>query len=114
MKSIEWAAGLFEGEGCISTSIDKRNGNLRHGLYLGGKDQDVIEDFSNVMGCGNVIQRKAKQREHHATIYMWQVYAKDKVRECLELLLPHLGERRAYKALNCLDDIDNYLLLKAN
>lgn len=81
---------------------------------MGGKDKDVVEDFHNAMGHGSVYQRIAKQKEHHSTIYMWQVYSRKKVRECLELLLPFLGERRAYTALNCLDDIDNYFYLKQN
>ena len=101
MKTIEWAAGLFEGEGCITY-----NGN-RQSLHLGGKDLDVIQEFAAGMGVGNVIERKAKRKDTHSTIYMWQTYAADKVKHCLELLLPHLGQRRAYKALNCLDNIDN-------
>ena len=114
MKTIEWAAGLFEGEGCIHTGVDKRNGNFRHSLHLGGKDKDVIEAFHSVMGTGKFYLRGAKQKEEHSDIYIWQVYAREKVRQCLELLLPYLGERRAYKAQNSLDDIDNYFYLKQN
>jgi hypothetical protein len=98
--SIEWAAGLFEGEGCIYF-----NGK-RHSLHLGGKDLDVIQSFSEVMGVGNVIERKAKRSEEHSTIYMWQTYAADKVRHCLDVLLPHLGNRRAHKALDVLDHLE--------
>ena len=99
-RSIEWAAGLFEGEGCIYC-----NGK-RQSLHLGGKDLDVIQDFADTMGIGNVIQRKAKRKEEHSTIYMWQTYASSKVRRCLDMLLPHLGTRRAHKALDVLDHLE--------
>ena len=104
-KSIEWAAGLFEGEGCISTSTTKY-GKTRHGLYLGGKDKDVIEAFAAVMPYGNIHKREAKRKDFHSDIYMWQVFAKDKVRVCLDMLLPYLGDRRAHKALDVLDDLE--------
>ena len=100
MKTIEWAAGLFEGEGCIYS-----NGK-RFSLHLGGKDLDVIQEFRDTIGVGEICERKAKKKKSHATIYMWQTYAKSKVAFVLGKLLPHLGQRRAYKALNCLDDIE--------
>ena len=100
MKSIEWAAGLFEGEGCIYSD------GKRSSLHLGGKDLDVIQEFRDTVGVGNIIERKKKRKESHATIYMWQTYAGDKVSFVLGKLLPHLGQRRAYKALNCLDNIE--------
>ena len=102
---IAWAAGLFEGEGCISTSIDKRNGNTRYGLYLGGKDRDVIQRFCDVMGCGNIHKRESSNSKH-ADIYMWQVFAKGKVHACLDKLLPYFGDRRAHKALDVLDSLE--------
>ena len=61
MKTIEWASGLFEGEGCITY-----NGN-RQSLHLGGKDLDVIQDFAAVMGVGNIIERKLQASRY--TLY---------------------------------------------
>jgi len=106
VKSIEWAAGLFEGEGCSFSGVDKRNGNQRFSLHLGGKDLDVIQEFAAVMQEGKIVERKTKRKDTHATIYMWQVYARNSVQRCLSALLPHLGNRRAYKALNILDDLE--------
>ena len=106
MKSIEWAAGLFEGEGCIS----KRTPN-KYQCSLEMTDKDVVEDFFNIIGYGNMSTR---QRGEWKRTWTWSLYAIRDVRKFLEAILPYLGERRAYKALNCLDDIDNYFYLKQN
>ena len=112
MKSIEWAAGLFEGEGCITTRQGSKNA-LRHTLDINMTDRDVMENFAEVVGAKLLGPYKpASAKQHHQPFWRVCIGSKSEVRRVLELLLPHLGERRAYKALNCLDDIDNHLFLK--
>ena len=102
MKTIEWAAGLFEGEGCIT--IDKRTGNPK--LEINMTDEDVISDFRNVVGYGKITQRYLNDPVRKP---QWRVRIekKSEVKRILEAMLPYFGQRRAYKALNCLDAIDN-------
>ena len=95
MKTIEWATGLFEGEGCITTG---------HRLHLAMTDKDAVEDFARVIGYGYAREQLRPGRQ---TQYEWSVSRKSIVRDTLEKMLPYFGMRRAYKALNCLDDIDN-------
>ena len=95
MKTIEWAAGLFEGEGCITTN---------HRIKIAMTDKDVVEDFARVVGFGDV---REQQRPPHRTQYEWQAQRKSIVKDILLRMLPYFGTRRAYKALNCLDEIDN-------
>ena len=103
MKSIEWAAGLFEGEGSIT------NSGIYPKLYLAMTDKDVVDEFMSFIGIGKI---HVRDRAPHQTQYAWQVTGAQ-IRPVLERLLPYLGQRRSYKALNCLDDIDNHLFLKA-
>jgi hypothetical protein len=97
MHSIEWAAGLFEGEGCIY----KR----KHGasLKLEMTDKDVIEMFEEVFPGGKWSDR---QRGTSKRIYAYNIHKKNFVIHALSKMLPYFGNRRAYKALNVLDDLE--------
>lgn len=94
---IAWASGLFEGEGCILTK--------RYGIKLKMTDLDVVRRFQSVMGIGSIIPAK-QPLPHHKLCYEWAVWNKAGVYRLLELMLPYFGERRAYAALNKLDQID--------
>ena len=96
-----WAAGLFEGEGSISATPERRN--VPHGsvwryirLSLGSTDEDVVRRFHEVAGCGSVggpYQYKAERKPH------WQWSATGaKADAFLEEILPLLGERRQRRA----------------
>ena len=101
MKTIEWAAGLFEGEGTI---VSNKDGTQF--LQMSMVDEDVIKDFLKVVGVGKFYELKAKTSTGK-TIYRASVHRKADVKYLLEQMLPYFGHRRAYKALNCLDEIDN-------
>ena len=89
---LAWASGLFEGEGCV-----------RRQLEIEMTDKDTIYKFWDIMNCGNVYYR---ERPNVKPTWRWKVGNKHDVRNCLQLMLPFLGERRAYKALNILDSIE--------
>ena len=105
MKTIEWAAGLFEGEGCI---VKRKDRNL-YRLQLVMTDLDVVQDFRKVVGLEDrtieTINRSDKPT-HYKQQYAFRIYKKADVVRVLSAMLPYLGQRRAYKALNCLDDIE--------
>ena len=50
-RSIEWAAGLFEGEGCM-TWRDKEH--KRPYLKLTMTDFDVVQKFAEIVNCGSL------------------------------------------------------------
>ena len=51
MKTIEWATGLFEGEGTI-VKDKRRPGSYQLSLHM--CDEDVVSEFQAVMKYGNV------------------------------------------------------------
>lgn len=83
---IAWAAGLFEGEGCIYAGV---RGAPR--LALSMKDRDVVEHFMAVVGAGTLYPD-----QHGMT--RWQAGRLAQVHGILVALLPYLGERRSAKA----------------
>ena len=103
MHTIEWAAGLFEGEGCFTFKRNK-NGRTYPRLYLKMTDQDIVEKFAEVVGYGNVNYVPTKKQWKDA--FAWEISKATEVRRITAAMLPYLGLRRAYKALNILDDLE--------
>ena len=100
MKTIEWAAGLFEGEGTIT-----KNRSNSYYLQLSMVDKDVVEMFLETLGVGKFYELKAVTITGK-TIYRASIHKIKDVRAVLTKFLPHLGNRRAHKALDCLDILD--------
>jgi hypothetical protein len=77
-------------------------------------DLDVVQDFVDIIGYGNVREKKdaGSRKAHWKQAYEWQICKRSEIYRILEAMLPYFGHRRAYKALNCLDDIDNYIYSK--
>lgn len=99
MHSIEWAAGLFEGEGCIYKRKDRNAARL----CLLMTDKDVVDNFAAVFPGGHMHERVRKGKK---TAWEYQLNKKTFVIHALSKMLPYFGNRRAYKALNILDDLE--------
>ena len=97
MHSIEWAAGLFEGEGCIDAS-NKR-------LCLSMSDKDVVDSFESVFPGGRRYVESPRS-ERHKPMYKYFINKKNLIITYLSQMLPFFHDRRAYKALNILDDLE--------
>jgi hypothetical protein len=104
MKTIEWATGLFEGEGSIT------HDNGRPQISLEMTDKDVVEAFAEVVGVGKVNgpYRRSNKPDYYKPTYKWKIKAKADVRKVLSMMLPNLGTRRAHRALDALDYIELY------
>lgn len=107
VNSIEWAAGLFEGEGCIyEGKQSKFPHNPYYQLTVGMTDKDVVQKFCDVVGYGHVTESKTKTPDHWKQVYTWRAAKTTEVRRILSAMLPYFGNRRAYKALNILDTLE--------
>jgi len=97
--SIEWAAGLFEGEGSITYGkVIGRADSYRYQLTISSSDQDVLEKFCKIVNCGRVLGPYPGQREGNKERYNWHIQNQ---RDCLYVigqLYPHLCKRRKEKA----------------
>ena len=113
--AIAWAAGLFEGEGCITTYLtynyDKAGNRKGNGfpvvrLQLKMCDRDIIERFGQVVGISKCAGPYGTRKENWRPAYEWHCSKRQDVERIILAFLSYLGERRAYKALNALDTID--------
>ena len=97
--NIGWMAGMYEGEGCIEKTSPRG-----YRLTIVSTDFDVIEKIHKFAG-GHVYPAK-KYQTHHKPAWRWRLGTKPEVTKLLTQMLPFLGNRRAYDALNALDTME--------
>lgn len=91
---IAWAAGVFEGEGCISVVRSGPQAGRRASLNMKMTDRDVIERFRAAVGRGSIHEDKWYARRGQPSQWRWRVSAQSDVLHILDAFEPFLGERR--------------------
>jgi hypothetical protein len=91
-EGIVWAAGLFEGEGCLYQT----NRKAYPGAALMMTDEDVVRKFVDTVGMGGV--REYRTKPPRKPTWRWEVYGFEKVQALIAMFWPFLGERRQAKA----------------
>lgn len=101
--SLDWVAGVFEGEGtfCSVRNLTNRFGKpgivSRFTVAVTMTDRDIIERFNKAVGVGSV-KGPYQPNGNRKTVWRWSATNR---KECLEVtlkLLPFLGERRTKDA----------------
>jgi hypothetical protein len=97
-EEVAWAAGLFEGEGCIHL-MKRSSKNGKAALTLSMADQDVVHRFSRILGVGNLRGPYTQAPgSHWKPMWTWEAGKRREVQSVLNRVLPFLGERRLAKA----------------
>ena len=89
--AIAWAAGLFEGEGCVVYGASHR-GPLR--AKISSTDRDVLDMMVERTGVGAVYGPRAPNGFGVKPFYEWIVNGRA-ARDFLMEILPMMGQRRA-------------------
>lgn len=97
VDSVDWAAGLFEGEGTI---VVKPYGEGTVSLQLASIDKDTVDRFQAVMG-GKVYGPYGPYQPRRKPHWRWDANGKEAGR-VLKVLAPRLGMRRGAKAQEAL------------
>ena len=95
-NELAWASGLFEGEGCISLTKDKRTPRVYPRLILSMTDEDVVRRFHAAVGLGNVVPWE--DAAHRSPFWRWQSARFEYVQAVLAMLWSGLGDRRRARA----------------
>lgn len=88
MMDIAYCAGLFDGEGCLSTSpYTTRDGRERFhcDIFLGMQNFEAVDAFRQVMGVGSVTRR--------SSVWMFQTTGA-KAAKSVRMILPYLRAKR--------------------
>jgi len=104
-NSIEWAAGLFEGEGSIYMNTVNGGKSSYPRIAIAMTDEDVIRRFGEVVGITHYTLRK-DNTPNRKPAWEWRTGVREEVIRILSMMLPYFGNRRAYKALNILDTLE--------
>jgi hypothetical protein len=102
-QGIAWAAGLFEGEGCLNVYRRARRGKTSGmtgsvQINLGTTDLDVVERFAQIVGVGAICRDIKPVRPEWKPMHKWSAYGFEKVQYVVAMFWPWLGERRRAKA----------------
>lgn len=94
---IAWAAGLFEGEGCISHFRRAAGEDLQIALVM--TDEDVVLRFHEIVNRGKVYgpYHPPSHGDRRKQFWRWAALG-DAAHDVLDLLGPWLMSRRALQA----------------
>jgi hypothetical protein len=91
---IAWAAGLFEGEGCINVQFSPKRNRPIVRLTLRMTDEDVVRKFAVLVGAGRVHGPYRKKNPKHKPAWNWSWYGRDALAWADANFGPFLGSRR--------------------
>lgn len=99
--TVAWAAGIFEGEGCISSDSNGASGIGRR-LTVVNTDLDVLEKFYKTVGVGKI--EGPFHRSNRKTQWRWRCGKWEEIEHVLNLLMPHFCKRRFERAQTLLSN----------
>ena len=94
LKSIEWAAGIYEGEGWMTR--DKKN---YWQIAIKMTDVDVLQDFYDIVRLGTLRgpYHSPSMKTHHLPYYRWCARTASDIASIVQEFYPYMGERRRAK-----------------
>jgi len=101
---LAWAAGFFEGEGCIFSAS---NGAYSVVLNVVNSDRDVLDNFKRIVGCG-VISERRRVSLNRKVVYQWQAYSESAIK-VFRALEPWLSDRRRARFALALSVREDYI-----
>ena len=98
-RELAWAAGLFEGEGCISVDPPSgRNKKPSIWLHLGMTDVDPVDRFHAAVGGMGHRSLERRGQKGQKDLHRWTCYKFEHCQAIIAMLWFGLGERRRAKA----------------
>jgi len=101
---IAWAAGFFDGDGCITATWQARTGrpnpDMRIQVTVSQNDYRTLQHFQRIVGAHGKIYPLKRQAVHNRQCW-YLVYWGQHAVDVLRLLLPYLRRKRQ-EALLCM------------
>jgi hypothetical protein len=95
-QDLPWAAGLFEGEGCLS--INHLAVSDYPSVWLRMTDEDVVRHFAETIGFGAIYGPRHDGNPRHKPCWIWTARGVEKTQALIAMLWPWLGSRRRSRA----------------
>ena len=94
-SEMMWAAGLFEGEGCISSWRRKDTHTPQLTMNLTSTDEDVVRRFHGIVGVGSV---GGPHDRGYKPTWSWRTSGFPSSQAVVAMLWDGLGKRRKARA----------------
>ena len=96
-KSIEWAAGIYEGEGWLCPKYKDPKKQWKLGVTM--TDYDVVKSFHETLQVGKFYgpKRKPSMKSHWKSYWQLDVTDSDDIFKVICDFYPYMGERRRAK-----------------
>jgi hypothetical protein len=110
-RGIEWASGLFEGEGCVTRWRSTHRSRYGTKEYIGFRlavhmtDLDVLEEFAKIAECGTIHKRNKANKEIKDS-WVWQCQGEAAVSFAMKMM-PYLFERRRLRIMEVMLEVHN-------
>ena len=103
---LAWAAGVFEGEGCICCyKIPNRKDSRRVMLAITMSDEDIVQRIYEIFKVGSF--KGPYKKKDKKTLWTWAVQNMAGCHSVLTEIYPYLGKRRKEKADEMIKEIEN-------
>lgn len=101
-----WAVGIIEGEGYIGLVRASRHVGTNNYVRISVQmtDEDVVRRLREALGQGRVRGPRFHPGTNRQPTWLWDI-AGSAAYHLLYRLLPHLGNRRRVRALECLAEL---------
>lgn len=105
-EDYAWAAGFWDGEGCVFFSRIRRVAPRQNEFYshisarVTQKDRRILDRFAALFPFGSV--HPTLDRKHDRTYWEWRISKVADLEPFLTLLWPYLGETKREQAERCI------------
>ena len=72
-------------------------------------DKDVLDRYANVIGSDLLRPRKTMQKTQYKQSWMVVITKRSEVLRILKMFLPHFGKRRAEKAIEAINHLNEII-----
>lgn len=92
--NYSWAAGFWDGEGCVSLSYRGAHRIPRIVLQVAQVDREVLDKFQSIMEVGNVLGPYPARNSNSQPYHVWRVEGVPHLSSFKTKLEPYLGTQK--------------------
>lgn len=98
---LAWAAGFFDGEGCVSLTRNRDRRPMGMQFSVGQVDERPLRRLRAALDLGSITIRKTMPRNGKRLPMILSINRQDDIRAALEMLWPFLSEPKREQAARC-------------
>lgn len=102
-EELAWAAGFFDGEGCTTRGLDRRNGNRPTRLSISNTNIACLQRFRSAVGSlGAICDQGRAARPGYKPMYAFYTSSFTNTQAIIAMLWPWLGQEKRAQAAKAL------------